>query len=119
LTYLFSEVAKGRKVLAASTLIFAECRRDPKVMDSLFDGHKAQPHQLSRLIARSAGDIGEQIGVKPPDAVHVATALAIGCGYFVTFDESLAAKLRSGGFPIVAGPPQVVMPVHMQPKLEI
>ena len=58
--------------------------------------------ELSPAIARIATTVGPAI-VRTLDAVHLATALAIGgeLEAFVTYDDRLAAAARTIGLPVV------------------
>jgi len=45
--------------------------------------------EVDRLIAQKARQLARQFGMKPPDAVHVATAIRAGCDQFLTWDDKL------------------------------
>jgi predicted nucleic acid-binding protein len=52
--------------------------------------------EVDRLIAQKARQLSRTYGIKPPDAVHVATAIRANCDQFLTWDE----KLHKGGLQI-------------------
>ena len=54
---------------------------------------------VDRLIAEEAGDIVRQQGIKPPDAIHVATALSSKCVCLETYDERLHRLDNRVGWP--------------------
>jgi predicted nucleic acid-binding protein len=45
--------------------------------------------EVDRLIARKARQLSRTFGMKPPDAIHVATALRAGCDQLLTWDGKL------------------------------
>jgi predicted nucleic acid-binding protein len=49
--------------------------------------------ELDLLTAEKARELARDHGLKPPDAVHVATAIRAGCDQFLTWDE----KVHKGG----------------------
>src|SRR5947209_2987081 len=54
---------------------------------------------VTRAIAESAQDLVWTNGIRPKDAIHVATALDAKCVALETFDEALLAKTGSIGTP--------------------
>lgn len=62
---------------------------------------------VTRRVAELAQDVVWERGVKPKDAVHVATALIAGAQFFDTFDDGLRRLSGTlGGSPALAiGPP--------------
>jgi len=56
---------------------------------------------VDRLIAEQAGDIVRQHGIKPPDAIHVATALSSKCACLETYDERLRRLDKKVGWPLL------------------
>jgi predicted nucleic acid-binding protein len=55
---------------------------------------QAKVYQLVDLSIRARAEFLEKNGVKPIDALHVATAEAAGCDYFLTCDNRLLKKHR-------------------------
>jgi predicted nucleic acid-binding protein len=55
---------------------------------------------VDRFIAERARELVWGLGIKPKDAIHVATALSVSVSYFDTFDSGLLAKSgKVGGEP--------------------
>jgi predicted nucleic acid-binding protein len=54
---------------------------------------------VTRLVAESAQDLVWDHGVKPKDAIHVATALEAKVQALETFDDGLLKKSRKIGVP--------------------
>lgn len=50
-------------------------------------------YEVDMRIAEKARQLSRDFGLKPPDAVHVATAIRGGCDQFLTWDD----KLHKGG----------------------
>lgn len=58
---------------------------------------------VTRFIAEQARELVWTHGVKPKDAIHVATALEAGVPYLDTFDDGLIARSgQVGGDPLLA-----------------
>jgi predicted nucleic acid-binding protein len=107
---LFQAVDDGRIRLAASSLVQAEvgcnghARRDkPRILE-LLEGWWTSPEtawrEVDRYITREAVRLTEawhtvhepgRRGMGSADAIHLATAVDLGCSYFLTHD---------GGFPL-------------------
>jgi predicted nucleic acid-binding protein len=88
----------------ASTFIEAEVIKAPgeavpitseqeAIIAAYFENDFIIWYDLDRLIAQRARQVARDHGMKPPDAVHVATALQARCDQFLTWDE----KLHKGG----------------------
>ena len=109
----------GTTTLVTSTLTIAEVlyvpgiqpalRLDESRREELIDlfrptgGRKLTLVELTRPIAEAARDLCWSHGVRPKDAVHVASALAASCAVLHTHDERLQKKSRQvGGDPILA-----------------
>tara|TARA_A100001391_G_scaffold124365_1_gene84768 strand:+ start:193 stop:537 length:345 start_codon:yes stop_codon:yes gene_type:complete len=54
---------------------------------------------VTRQVAESAQELVWDYGIKPKDAVHVATALEAGVSVLETFDKQLIGKSESVGKP--------------------
>ncbi len=57
---------------------------------------------VDRLIAEQAGDIVRQHNIKPPDAIHAATALSSKCGCLHTYDKKLLRFDGQIGWPALS-----------------
>ena len=97
-------------LLVTSELTVAECltgalRRDRQVADTyldLFDREKLlDVVDVTRSIVRRAAELGAELNLKLLDALHVATAEALGCEVFLTNDRAIRApgglELRDPG----------------------
>jgi predicted nucleic acid-binding protein len=54
---------------------------------------------VTRAISEAAQDLVWNSGIKPKDAIHVATALDVGVRFLETFDEGLLGKSGKIGTP--------------------
>ncbi|HEX5245512.1 MAG TPA: type II toxin-antitoxin system VapC family toxin [Gaiellaceae bacterium] len=90
----------GAFQIYASTFIEAEVIKAPgesapltpdqeRVITEYLDREFIVWVELDRLIAQKARQLSRAFGMKPADAVHVATALRAGCDQFLTWDEKL------------------------------
>lgn len=75
---------------------------------------------VDRLIAEHAQDLFYDHGIKPKDAIHVASALRAGAGFLDTFDRGLIAKSGTvGGQPqLIIQPPLYQPPSRRGPRVE-
>lgn len=90
----------GAFQIYASAFIEAEVVKDPAESDPLTPEQEQKIAayldrdfivwvEVDRLIAQKARQLSRAFGMKPPDAVHVATALRAGCDQFLTWDGKL------------------------------
>lgn len=91
------EAAKSGEVrILTSTLAIAEVVRcepdralskdDADKIKAFFENDFISVRQLDRETAELAADISRQYGLKPPDAIHVATAIKHKCQVLNTYD---------------------------------
>jgi predicted nucleic acid-binding protein len=89
----------GRYPILASTFVFAEVIRDRGRPDQLdaeqeasIDRYLSQDFitwvEVDLPIARKARSLSRFCGLKPVDAVHLASAIRAKCDQFLTWDES-------------------------------
>ena len=97
-TAVLAAVATGSVDIATSAVLRAETSRVR---------HRSRLDFAARVLALASGDIGtppevqalaltyEQTGLKPFDALHLASAVEMGAHYFCTTDDRLLKKARS------------------------
>jgi predicted nucleic acid-binding protein len=101
----FFKLANERRVsLSTSELTIAECLHGAHRLQNkslaqaylrLFDDAKMiRLVQVDRSILESAASVGAATRTKLIDAVHIASALSVGCDVFVTNDRSIRAPER-------------------------
>ncbi len=120
LKVVITSAQSGDLVIVTSTFTLAEVigrpRRsftaaDEKLVRELFENPYIVVRDLTRPIATEARRIVVEHGLKPPDAVHVATALDAGVAVFHTTDGHggkrglLDANGRIGSPPLTIEPP--------------
>ena len=119
--------AKGDVVIIASTLCIAECFKIKESGDSLavqrqlindfFDNQWIELVQINSIIAEDAQEISRIHNIKPPDAIHIATAIRampIKCTRTTTASDIL--HLNSDGK--IGNPPlEIVKPKLLDPQL--
>jgi predicted nucleic acid-binding protein len=89
-------VEDGDIVLVASALILAEVIKlnastqklatQAKKIREFFENDYIKVRSVGRTTAEAAAAISRKYGLKPPDAIHVATAIETNCRYFQTYD---------------------------------
>jgi predicted nucleic acid-binding protein len=105
--------ARGDVGIITSSLAIAEClwlRNHPpipkdraEIVRRFFRHSYIRVRNVTRLTAESAQDLVWDHGIKPKDAIHVATALEAGLTILETFDHGLIS--RTG---LVGSPPLVI-----------
>ena len=97
LTDLSQKAAADDLVIVTSALAIAEVCKLPdtglqpedqaqKIL-AFFENPYIVVRSLDRMIAERANMIARQQGVKPPDAIHLATGILTGCEVFYTYDS--------------------------------
>ncbi|MCH7725344.1 MAG: type II toxin-antitoxin system VapC family toxin [Planctomycetes bacterium] len=86
----------GQIILVASTMCIAEtvkldqstntATQQAKTIREFFENDFISVKSVDRFIAEKAAEIARQHGLKPPDAIHVATALRWKCSVLHTYD---------------------------------
>jgi predicted nucleic acid-binding protein len=87
---------QGHFQIVASTFVVAEVIKDGKQPplsaseEAAIDGFLQQPFiewvEVDLLVAKAARGIARQHGLKPVDAIHLATAVRAGADQFLTWD---------------------------------
>lgn len=93
---------RGDVVLVTSALTLAEVVKGPEgllpveqeqLIIGLFENPYIRLRPVDRLVAEKAREVGRLCSMKPPDAIHVATAiLASDVSVLHTFDEAMIRK---------------------------
>ena len=65
-------------------------------------------HDVTRAVAEQARGLSRRYGLKPPDAVHLATALLANADFFETWNINDFGHIPSGDLTIVIREPQWV-----------
>jgi len=105
LEHFTDKAAEGEIQIVTSSLTVAEVcfinregsldekLRDIDTISRFFDNDYIYIVQVSRQISTEAAKIGVQHKVKPPDAIHLATALHSDCQVVHTYDATRLLKL--------------------------
>jgi predicted nucleic acid-binding protein len=101
---VLEEAEKGKILIVTSALTLAEVLAlrgktrlppNPKLKKTVIDFFKNEyiaVQNVTREVAELARDLVWDRGIKPKDAVHVASAMAAGCTIFETYDNPLIRK---------------------------
>jgi len=113
---VLEEAEKGNILIVTSALTLAEVlavrgkKRLPpnkelkgRVID-FFKNEYIAVQNVTREVAELARDLVWDKGIKPKDAIHVASAIAAGCAVLETYDGPLTKKGRKVGL-IIREPP--------------
>lgn len=103
---LVKDVKEGRLRIITSTFTIAEVVKPKKGNNPLSKSDEAKIkdvfttsiliYELTRKIAERARELQWELGIKPPDAVHLATAETAEIKRFDTYDDKLIKKVRNG-----------------------
>ena len=89
------QAEEGQIVLVASSLVIAEVVKydspespavQARTIRQFFENDYIKVRAVDRKTAEEAAEICRIHGVKPPDAIHIATALATRCEVLHTYD---------------------------------
>ena len=117
--HIINQAASKRVEIATSGLSLAEVCKHPDVigadgdvLSDFFRNEYILVVPVDRFVGTLAREImqGRQPGLKPPDAIHLATAIISGAAEFHTFDDRLLAldqklERRDSGLLTICKPP--------------
>ena len=96
---LYDEVDANGHRIVTSEFSLVECLIGPMQVSTpqtefdyaamILESALVEPVALSRGVLLTAGRLGREARMKPPDAIHVASALIAGCSVFLTNDVRL------------------------------
>ncbi len=102
---------RGQVLIVTSALTLAEVlwmRGGPRIsrdkvsiVQKFFKRSFIRVVNVTRKIAESAQDVVWDNGIRPKDAIHVATAIAYVCDALETFDKDLIKKSSVTGSPLL------------------
>jgi predicted nucleic acid-binding protein len=108
---MIQRAERGEVLIVTSTLTLAEClwmRGQPKVPQDkadivrrFFRKSYIRMYNVTRRLGEDAQDLVWNNGIKPKDAIHVATALHLGVDVLETFDGDLIKKSGTVGDPLL------------------
>ncbi len=94
---LFRQIPKSKTTVYASVIVITEMlnkiyevgaqSRVPDYLNFIHGGGLISVVNVDRSIALKAAQLRAKYGLKPPDAIHLATAIERNCEYFVTTDN--------------------------------
>lgn len=106
---VIEEAERGKLVIVTSTLTLGEVlwltgkdpipKADRMKVRQFFQHSWIVLYELDRKIAEASQDVVWDYGVKPKDAVHVATAIDADVACLETFDGPLLARSGTNGNP--------------------
>jgi predicted nucleic acid-binding protein len=77
----------------------AQMTKDATTIRQFFENDYLAIKNVDRGVAERASEIVREHGIKPPDAIHVATALVSRCDHLETYDERLIRLDGKVGWP--------------------
>ena len=112
------EAEAGKLMIVTSALTIAEVlylrhhqpipAHDAGQVRAFFEHEWILISEVDRTLAENARELVWAHGIKPKDAIHVASAIDAGVEQLDTFDEGLIAKSGLAGQPpLVIGPPNL------------
>lgn len=112
----------GSIVFLASTLVLAEVAKTGQIagkdeeekvkkLADLWENEFFVIQGVDRAIALKAAEYVRNFGLKPSDAIHVATALALGANELQTYDEGVLSRDGRIGHPALS----IKKPSHPSP----
>ena len=108
---MIQRAERGEVLLVTSALTLAEClwmRGQPKVpkdkaqiVQSFFRRSYIRVYNVTRRLGEQSQALVWDNGIKPKDAIHVATAIHLGVDALETFDVDLIKKSGTVGDPLL------------------
>lgn len=108
---IFQRAERGEVLIVTSALTLAEVlwmRGGPQlpnekalIVRRFFQRSYIRVHNVSRKLAEAAQVLVWDQGIKPKDAIHVATAIHLGASALETFDAKLIGKSGTVGAPLL------------------
>lgn len=80
------------EVLAKEPLLVRRAREDQEIIKKLMDSDFINFSAVEMLVSEIARNVSWDFQVKPPDAIHIATAIQRKCSVFYTTDGPLLAR---------------------------
>ena len=105
---IFRNAAAGEYRLLTSVLTIAEVRTTaggtvdsyrPQSEAGIFGLPYLRLVSVDRRIAFAAQRLGDEYRLKPPDAIHLATAIRYGCGELLVWDEAFVRRVSRRPIP--------------------
>lgn len=112
--FTLAEVVKPKRSSATPLSI-----TDSKKVISVFAGQYISLYDLTQPIAERARELQWHVGIKPPDAVHLATAEIAKVSRFDTYDDPLITKVQAVSSAVFNHPFDIGHPELSQFKLSI
>ena len=107
---ILEDAAAGNTVVITSTLTLAEVIKqkgtpvlpesDERTIIKFFEQSYLLVHDVTRVVAERARHLSRVYGLKPPDAVHLATALLANADFFETWNINDFGHIPSGDLAI-------------------
>jgi predicted nucleic acid-binding protein len=104
---IMEDARAGKIIFVASTLVLAEVNKlklsaepveqQAELIRQAFENDYIEVKGVTRDIAVQAAGLCRDFGIKPSDAIHVATALAFNCRCFQTYDGDKRGSERKKG----------------------
>lgn len=111
--------------IVISTMVIAEVARldgsgdsldaQAKLIEAYFDNPWFVVWEVDRYIASEAARLCRQYPIKPPDAIHLATAMIAKVKAMFTYDDELIRKVNGGVNGIsVVNPPEIATQTDLE-----
>jgi len=108
---LIRRAERGEVIILTSALTLAEClwmrgqakvpRDKAEIVQKFFRRSYIRVYNVSRKLAENAQFLVWENGIKPKDAIHVATAIHLSADALETFDTDLVRKSGTVGDPLL------------------
>ncbi len=95
----WQQLSPADRVFVTSRIARLECRCKPlrqrqdgllRLYDIFFAGREVEMREIDAAVVEKATELRANVGLKPPDAIHAATALLTGVAEFWTTDARIS-----------------------------